>query len=232
MTEQDKVLLAGMAAEMAELQPRIDELVAKDPLLKPWTAMTIAQDERSVRLAHEAINNGKSALSAVSIVGSYSRFQAAVDLLPDSVMWKEIIDLWRGSDPDDTNPEFLKVWERAHQHWKDYPTRHRLQSRYMRDGSPLPGRGQTIVIYRGMDQPPAPFGIAWTTNLSIAEKFATGAATRQMDRPGVVWQALVQRKNIIAYITQRGESEVIVNPDNIWMTDIIQRYERVTKETE
>ena len=57
---------------------------------------------------------------------------------------------------------------------------------------------------------------AWTIDRDIAEKFANGAATRQANRGGVIYQATVDRSRILGYLTGRGESEVIVDPKDVY----------------
>jgi hypothetical protein len=201
MSDQMKAQIAYTES----LQPRVAELMAADPQLKPWIAYVIAQDEDSARRAREGVASGEiEPLQAVHMCGSYARFRAAVDLLPREVLNEHIIDLWRGSDPDDRDPDFLQVWKEARS----------LKSSYLRDGKPLPGRDGEILVYRGQD-PGAPDGIAFSLDQKIAEKFASGAATRQGDREGVLLEALVSKKKVLAYITLRGESEVVIDPETL-----------------
>jgi hypothetical protein len=111
----------------------------------------------------------------------------------------ECASLWRGADPDDTDPENLEVWRRLY----------RLNgSHYIRDGRPLPA-GQYVTVYRG--GAPLEPGIAWSTDPKIARKFANGAGLRVRTH-GEVIRGEVHRKHVLAYITGRGEAEVIVDP--------------------
>jgi hypothetical protein len=227
MTPDTRDLLAEMAAENERLAPRIAELMAKDPQLPVWTAMTIAQDEATVVRARQAIKDGESPSEAVHLVGSYARFGAAVELLPKRTLYRDIIDLWRGSDPDDSDPTFLEVWKAAHA--AKVAKRGKYLSSYLRDGKPLPSNARTVTVYRGQD-PGAPMGIAWTTDFDTAEKFARGAATRQKNREGVVLVAHVMRSAILAYITGRGESEVIVDPTDLMQVETLAEYRLAPKE--
>jgi hypothetical protein len=214
-------LLRQMEEENKRLQPRITALMAADPQMKPWTAMTIAQDEASVERAREAIAEGKDPLYAVHLVGSYARFGAAVELLPSRILYANILDLWRGADPDDSDPRFLSAWKRA----KAY----RNPARYLKDGKGIPGNTASVMVYRGQD-PGAPSGIAWSTSFTVAEKFATGAATRQRDREGIVLSGFIKRNDVIAYLTLRGEEEVVCDPADIRDIEPIAAYRRESKD--
>jgi hypothetical protein len=206
-----------MEEENKRLAPRVTALMAADPQLKPWTAFVIAQDEAGIDRARKAVAEGGDPFAAVSNVGSYGRFQAAVELLPDRILYRNIADLWRGSDPDDSNPVFLAVWQRA----KAYLN----PARYIKDGKGIPGNAASVQIFRGQD-PGAPNGIAWSTSFTIAEKFATGAATRQGDREGTVLSGFILRNDVIAYLTLRGEEEVICDPADVKHIEPIAEYRR------
>lgn len=74
----------------------------------------------------------------------------------------------------------------------------------------FPGFGAEFIwLYRGQ-RAEDPIGISWTTKRSVAKKFASGAGFRtKID--GVVYATQVRRMNCLAYITGRGEHEVIVD---------------------
>lgn len=185
---------------------RAHEMVETDPRLPFITALVMAGDARSAERSKRWVEDGTHPFDqAINYVGSYARFEFALwgiehGHTTQEALFADLPDLWRGSDPDDTDPRALALWKAAHAANK---------GRYIRDGRPLP-RGRTIRVYRGQDDG-APFGIAWTTDLAIAEKFARGAATRQDNRGGRVFEVNVPRDQVIAYITGRNESEVILD---------------------
>ena len=219
-------LLEQMRQQAERLAPRVEALMAADPQMKPWTAMTIAQDEESLVRAREAIAAGGNPEHEVNIVGSYARFDAAVELLPPKVLYRDIIELWRGADPDDSKPEFLAAWKAAHA--AKVGPRPKHPTSYLRDGKPIPGRGRVIEVYRGQDAGP-PSGIAWSTSSEVAERFATGAATRQRDREGVLLYGSILREKVLAYITGRGEFEVVLDPTDLMFVTELARWKRVEK---
>lgn len=222
----DDALLEQTRQYVERLQPRIDALMAADPQLKPWTAMTIAQDEAGAERARERIKGGADPLTECHLVGSYARFGLAVDVLPRKVLFANIIDLWRGSDPDDTDPRFLAVWKDA---WMHLASRRPATRAYLHDGPLLPqAKKQTLFVYRGQDGA-TPTGCAWSLDLKVAERFATGAATRQRDREGTLIAGYVKRSNVLAYITGRGESEVIIDPADLMAPTVIAQWQRVAK---
>ena len=104
-------------------------------------------------------------------------------------------------DPDDTDGRYLRLWKSA---WVANG-RH-----YIRDGRSLPRSGRLLTVYRGQ-MPEDKFGIAWTTDPKIAQVFANGAGAR-VPQNGTVFMAHVHRDHVYAYLTGRGESEVILDP--------------------
>ena len=169
------------------------------------TALIMAGDIVSAERATRLLAEGTKPECALATVGSYARFGWAVENRQsfDESFWvQNICELWSGSDPDDTNPEFLELFRLARTEnvviLKDEPEK------------TFPGVGSEFIwLYRGQ-RAEDPIGISWTTKRSIAKKFASGAAFRtKID--GVVYATQVRRVNCIAYITGRGEHEVIVD---------------------
>jgi hypothetical protein len=187
------------------------DLVKAMPGLHYITASVMANDLLSARYRSEQVAAGEAkAEDVVWLIGSYARWDWAVTMvaagrLPEAWFDENIADLWRGSDPDDTNPAYLAIWKTAA----------RRNGGYVRDGRGLP-RSASLTVYRG--GPPTPAtrrGFAWTTDPKIAAKFASGAGERIQRKDGVVISGIVNRKDVLAYITGRGESEVIVDPARV-----------------
>lgn len=203
---------AWMQADMAERMDVADELVAKDPLLGPMGAITMAGDILSLRRAQKWVADGCPAIDAMVFVGSFGRLQFLLwayenGHLPEAAVFNMLPDQWRSGDPDDTDPRYLRLWRLA-----------KAANRGVTicDKDPLPRgwvhkgtRTRMLTAYRGQD-PEAPLGIAWTLDEQIAEKFARGAGTRQSNRGGTVFETYVPRAEVLAYLTMRGESEVIL----------------------
>jgi hypothetical protein len=187
-------------------QPAIEEIARRFPDLPPVTQIVMGGDLGSMRYWRSQYQKGEvDAEKAIHLTGSYFRWNLACEMLSQHLVepsWfdSEVCDLWRGSDPDDTDPANLTIW-------RGVASRN---GGYVRDGRPLP-RGSRVVVFRG-GWPVVEPGIAWTTDPKIASKFARGAGLRVNASGGQVARGSVARQDVLAYITGRGESEVIVDP--------------------
>jgi len=185
------------------------ELIAANPGLHPITAHVMADDILSAQRATEMVNDGRPASEVYVFVGSYARWDWIVTMvaagnLSDDWLMENIADLWTGADPDDTSVANLAVWKRAF---------HR-NGGTIRDGRPLPkaGEGGFIKVFRGGSPFTVRNGFSWTTDPKIAGKFAATNGGRAVVQGGVVITGLVRPRDVLAYLTGRGESEVIVDP--------------------
>lgn len=82
------------------------------------------------------------------------------------------------------------------------------------DGEPMPA-GDPLVVYRGQGNG-EPVGISWTLDRETAAWFARNLP-RLGPRPdgGLVLVGRVRRDRVLAYLTSRGEREVIVDPHDV-----------------
>jgi hypothetical protein len=199
-------LMKGMQ-EQAALADQIEQETGVPHI----TAFIMAGDRMSAQRARERLDSGEWDVDrAINLTGSYARFDFALSLVDEKRLspedfYRMLPELWRGSDPDDTNPEYLRLWIAA---WKQNGRR------TVCDGKPPAAKfGPLIPVFRGQMEGD-PFGIAWTTNMNIAQKFAGGAGVRT-PMGGIVYRGWVPRKHVLAYLTERGESEVIVDPKYI-----------------
>jgi len=213
----------AMRARDEPVMKLASELCDKDASLPYISAFIMAGDILTGERSRKMVAAGVSYQRAVHFVGSYARLDFALWAQEHGFCTREELlddlpDLWRGSDPDDMDPRFLTLW---HEAWV------RNRRKPIIDGRAVPGR--VLTIYRGQDAEDdtfgrdpdrLPVGIAWSLDEKVAQKFANGAALRVSHRPNpVVYVAKVERKNIYAYLTGRGESEVVVNPFRIWSKD-------------
>ena len=67
-----------------------------------------------------------------------------------------------------------------------------------------------VTIYRGVGSEEYRDGISWTLDREKAEWFAT-----RFTEDGVVYSAKVKSNDILYYISDRGEKEVIVDPKKL-----------------
>lgn len=148
--------------------------------------------------------------AACQAMGSYARFDFAHrQYLVGRVSAEEFYDLlpelWRSSDMDDTKEEYFLTWQAM---------KELNSNKIIVDGLPLPHR-KYLTVYHGQDRAAESIGISWTLKRDIAVKFAKGAWMRQNNRDGVVLEGLINRKNILAYLTGRNEAEIICNPADV-----------------
>jgi hypothetical protein len=213
VTDKEREQIETLMAESLKQSEEADELVAKNPGLSHVTAFIMAGDNRSAERAYAYLKSGEwDVEKAIWLTGSFARLTFAErlhkeGLLPLAKYHAMLPELWRGSDPDDTDPRWLALWKQA---------RNR-KGRLITDGEPLPERSMVnglVEVYRGQPEG-ATLGIAWTTDKSIAEKFASGAGARVPTPGGVVVVGRIDPDLVLAYLTERGESEVIVDP--LWV---------------
>lgn len=165
------------------------------------TAIVVAGDLLSAEHADKMVAEGIPAEEAVNFIGSYARFDWALKNVPKEKLLAILPDLWVGADPDDTKPEYLMLWKEAFM---------ANGAEIVIDEKPLPKR-KSFKIYRG--QVGDAKGISWTLDRSIAVKFAATGGGRGEVSGGKILEKTVTRKQILAYLTSRGESEVILNID-------------------
>lgn len=201
--------LVEMEADMRARKVIMDELMAADPKLNFISALVMAGDKLSEDRAFTLLEEGMEYDRAVNYVGSFYRMDFAYRAreaghITFEKLFTDLPELWVGADPDDSDPRFIELWEQL------------FQSRgftVTTDDLPLPNLS-SFEVFRGQD-PGVPWGVSWSLDRKVAEKFANGAGTRQHNRKGVVLKRTVLRSNITAYLTARHESEVIINPSRI-----------------
>jgi len=211
MDAQTQDALQTLAEQEAERMALSRELLDRDPTLGALTALIMAGDLLTAKRARQMVRDGEvTATQSVVFVGSYARLAYMVGLMDEGLIepewvYRRLPDEWSGSDPDDMNPRFLTLWREAFA-WNG--------STYLRDGEDMLPAADVLHVFRGQDYGPGPIkpGLAWSLDRKVAEKFAKGAALRQSHRPGVVIEAMVMRKDVLAYMTGRREAEVIIDP--------------------
>ena len=200
-----------LQAYATAVSDKVGELLLAHPDLHPITAHIVASDLLSAeRLSGEVKAGLIDVERAVWLVGSYARWGWAMGMvqagqLSEDWLAANLCHLWSISDPDDTDPANLAVFRRMY-------ARH---GGILRDGRPLPKGSSTrgyVRVYRGGMPSDVRMGFAWTTDPKVAQKFAAGAGSRVATPGGVVISGRVRSSHVLAYITGRSESEVIVDP--------------------
>lgn len=102
--------LEQYAAEHSRI---LSALLADNPGLG-ITAYVMANDIVFASQMAEMVRAGiLTAEEAVWRVGSFARLDWAITHCPDAWVIENLPELWSGSDPDDTKPEYLALWHRA-----------------------------------------------------------------------------------------------------------------------
>ncbi len=213
------MLALGWPPEMIDRevarQAKAIELSKQYPDLPGITLTIMAGDMASIDWVHADVVAGKvDPVTAPHLVGSYARCEYALRLREEGFLTEDQLlenwpDYWRSGDPDDTDPRFLAVWQRAAA---------REPGGYVRDGKALP-KGRSLMAYRGT-QEGQPLGVSWSLSKKVAEAFARGAGLRTAAKNPGVMSSWVERFAILAYLTGRNEEELIINPeyfkDAVW----------------
>lgn len=207
--ESDNEHVARIMEWARETGKIASDLMTANPTLNYATAQIMAGDILSAREATDKVIGGEDATTAIRWVGSYARWDWVVTMVRTGRITGEwfaenIADLWVSADPDDTNPDNLAIWRKA---YNDH-------GGLIRDGRPLPkpGGDRMLKVFRGGSPFTVKAGISWTLDPKIAGKFAATLGGRVKVHGGVVVTGLVRPADVLAYLTDRGESEVIIDP--------------------
>ena len=100
-------------------------------------------------------------------------------------------------DADVSRAEYLKFWRKVN-------TEYIYNEDDLKLLSSLPNE---ITIYRGLMPKARKEGLSWTLSYDKAKWFAN----RFQDKQGIIYQATVKKSDIIAYLSDRNEDEVIVD---------------------
>jgi hypothetical protein len=201
--------------KMEELQNFMDEaeVISVQQGVPMLTGIIMAQDRSNWQLANDELSKGRPFHEASIYLGSFARFDwIAEKYLAGEITVEEltlhIAEEWRGSDPDDSDYRFLMLWEDC----------------YNNKGSLITDEDKTLpegefTIYRGQLTDDPVGGLSWSLSEKVARKFATGAALRTLT-DGFLLQTTIDSSDVTAYITERNEEELIIDPHIIVQEDV------------
>jgi hypothetical protein len=192
--------LERLAADSAA-QMDVASRLQKEKGIDFVSAYVMAGDLVTAERAAAALQRGEVWQKWLWRVGSYARMQWAMKHLPHTELIKLLPEIWVSSDPDDTDPDYLELWKAARA----------AKGSMVTDGEEIfVTREGILTVYRG--QVGEELGISWTTDPRIAEKFSRSGGLRATQHGGRVIKGTVRRGDILAYLTRRDESEIIVDP--------------------
>lgn len=70
---------------------------------------------------------------------------------------------------------------------------------------------ESIIIYRGVANSHAKYGLSWTDNPKVAEWFAK----RFGNKKAYILKTVCKKEDVLAYFTGRNEDEIVLNINNI-----------------
>ena len=191
------------------------EIARTDPSIGFVNAFILAGDRLSAIRASALLEAGILDLEkAFSSIGSYSRLEWGLKNVPREDLIKRLPALWAWSDPDDTNPDLARLWVSA---WKAN------KQKMLRDSdSKLPCKNGRVTLWRGQRKGQS-VGISWTADEAIARKFSRCGGLRLNIPDGILLQGSFPTRAVMAYLTGRKESEVVINPYHLeklaWMSE-------------
>jgi hypothetical protein len=137
------------------------------------------------------------------------RVNAFVNIAPrmsDVQYWQTLADLWIDSENIRQSP---RVWEGLMRSKR--PNREAIMDEgELAELAAMPG---LIVVYQGHTTRKHD-GWSWTINRSKAEWFAHRFSSFESSPP-VLTEGVVYKRNVIAYFTSRGESEIVADRRNV-----------------
>lgn len=201
--------MQSMSADMAEAHA-----FAEANGIPFISAVVIVRDRGAAERSKRWVQKGLDARVAMAFVGSYARLDFALWAVENGHMDRSYLldvlpDLWRGSDPDDTDPRFHALWlEAFHRNGDVIVTDLDLSERL-----PSALRKEYVTVYRGELGTDDPRGIAWSLDPDIAAKFAkTGGLRGVIDLGGTIHVKRVPMSRVLGYLHHRGEAEVVIDP--------------------
>lgn len=141
-------------------------------------------------------------------------FMSVEDILPDKKYWSLLGDIWTDSENIRQNMSEWRHLLSSHR-----PCRYAMMQQEERNviKHDLPGE---VTVYRGFPGRGIQHGFSWSTNPVVAKFFARRLAGKDEARNLVV--GTVAKKDVIAYFDGRSEQEVVVLPENVTVTKLIE----------
>ena len=135
------------------------------------------------------------------------------DLVTDDAEWWPLVrDVWTDSE---------NIWQHTSSWYRvlvDEARPHRELLMTDDEHAALAAMPDTLTVYRGCLVEVNEDGLSYTLDRARAEWFAKRFMRGGDDEEQIVVRAKIRKANVIAYLTGRGEDEVIAHPDDL--TDI------------
>lgn len=176
-----------------------------------------ASFNQQLRRKQEAANTARANKDWDSFVFLHERpyrleaFVEIMDDMSDDEFWSVLSDVWTDSE---NIPEMRELWDEV----LASPRPNRLSMMNDDERIEYDSLPEVITIYQGHTED-RDDGWSWTIDPSIAQWFA-GRFANLEDSPGYVTTAKVNKSDIHAFLTRRGESEILTDPETVNITSI------------
>jgi hypothetical protein len=158
-----------------------------------------AQYAKKLKAVEKAIDD-KDYKQSVWLVEKPYRIEAFIkiaDDLLDTQYWRLLSEIWI-----DTENQWQNLGK-----WKELLSSNRSSRHYLMgedEDNLLRSLPEKVTIYRGCQKRINEDGLSWSLDKSIAKFFAN-----RFGKKGIILKKTVSKKDIVALLTGRGESEVI-----------------------
>lgn len=187
----------GTTAQVINGEIRMLNLVESEEDLNTWRkGMTDIINETDKPYSLYFLINKPYALAFVKFAIPYLSQKDFSSLLSDAWIRTEM----PSNDSNFKPSEFIKLFKNAEKESL-------MDAEELQQYNELP---DTVSVYRGVksDRPNKVLQLSWTLDPDKAEWFA-----KRFDEDGVVYEATIDKKNILALFSRRGEAEIIVDLD-------------------
>lgn len=165
---------------------------------------------------YEAMGNWKGWVWTYERPYRHSAFVKICDDLDDAAYWQLLRDVWMDTE------NFCEWADEARDLFYD---ERRVATRaefFMTDEerASLAAMDEKIAVYRGFCVEGADQGWSWTIDRARAEWFARRFATDERQPQLAI--GTVARANVVAFLADRGEEEIIADPDDVVVDRIVK----------
>ena len=175
---------------------------------------------------------GRDALRAHLRVGD---FAGALDFVDKPELWHAYQAMWPDIPPDQRYAIFREIYARSESgfgslDWRGLRRIFASRAAWAEAGAiqdalrRLADAKGSLTIYRGVGRhsTPADSALSWTTSLETAQWFARRYAQFEPTGDGgTVWRARVRADEVWDYLTDRDESEILVDPETLRDLEIV-----------
>lgn len=202
------------------LVPELERHLVKSPLgqtLRHPLVLQVIYAPMFAHFANRALVHKREALTKADAEGNFhtaimlherpfrlEAFLARHEKMGDCDYWSNLSTVWTDSEfPHVNNAMWRTLWnsKRSGRHWA-------MEAKDLRTFEDLSTR-KKLTVWRGAGHEKAKRGLAWTTDRKKAEWFSSRFGDRGRDT--FLWELTIPGSKAIAYLNNRGESEVILD---------------------